>query len=268
MAKHRHESAEQSLVPVLIEPREEAVVDGSQVTFSWKPIEGAREYRLQVAADPAFEEIVLDKTTSRQTSLDVTDAFPTDESTYYWRVVARDAEGRFHGNDNIESFISGTATDTASRIESPDEKEEYGPAERLVRGAAAEAAAEVTGEERFEEEAEELGVEHEGVEASQILGLTLAIAFALAISIVALFQYFSITAQATRSAAVGMSGYPELRENRLEATRKLTEYGVLSGESDRYRIPIDRAMELMANEAMQVQDGRQYSEELPLLPEN
>lgn len=268
MAKEKNQSREQSPVPVLIGPREEAVVDGSQVTFSWNPVEGVREYRVQVSSDASFEDIILDRTTGDRTHLEVSDAFALDEETYYWRVLARGSDGRVHGEDNVETFISGTATDRASLIESPDQEEEYGPAERLFKGAAVEAAAEVTGAETYEEEEAELGVEHEGVEAGQILGLTLAIAAALALSIVALFQYFNITAQTTRNAAAGISGYPELRENRFESMRKLSEYGVLAGESDRYRIPIERAMELMANETHRNQEGLSYSAELPLLPED
>ncbi len=266
MSKKKNESTERSLVPVLIEPREEAVVDGSHVTFSWNPAEGARDYRVQVALDASFDETILDKATGGETRLEVRDVFPSDERTYFWRALARGEDGTLHGEDNVESFISGTATDHASHIESPDQEEEFGPAERLVKGAAAEAAAEVTGDEKYEEEEEALGVEHEGVEASQILGLTLAIAAAIALSIVALFQYFNITAQNTRNAAVGISGYPELRENRFETRRKLSEYAVVAGRPDRYRIPIERAMDLMANEAYRDQDGETYSTELPLLP--
>jgi len=267
MAEKANESTEHSKVPVLVDPREEEVVDGRTVAFSWKPATGAEDYRVQVAADPSFEELIVDEAVGPRTHFTIEDAFPTDERTYFWRVIARGRDGRLHGIDNIESFISGNATDQAQQFKAPDQDEEFGPIEGLVRGATAEVAAEVTGEEKYSEEEKELGVEHEGVEAAQILGLTLAIAVAIGLSIFALFQYFNLTAQATRYEAAGMSGYPELRENRFEALRKLSEYAAVQGEPDRYRIPINDAIELMANEVYRGQDESAYSSELPLLPQ-
>lgn len=267
MAKNKSESEEQSTVPVLMAPREEAVVDGERVVFTWRPADDIQEYRVQVSADPSFDDVLLDQATDRRTSLVVEDAFLTDERTYFWRVIAKDKEGSLHGEDNIESFISRSASDEAAHIKSPDQEEEYGPVEGLVKGAAVEVAAEVSSDEKFDEQAESLGVEQEGVEAAQILGLTVAVAVALALSIFGLFHYFNITAATARFDAAGISGYPELRENRFDAQRKLSGYAVTDGEADRYRIPIDRAMELMANEAYSDQDGRDYSAELPLLPQ-
>ena len=267
MTKKANEATEHSRVPTLVGPREEDVIDGRRVAFSWMPAGDAVDYRVQVAADQSFEELIVDEPTGRRTNLTLEDAFPTDEKTYFWRVIARDQHGVLHGEDNIESFISGTATDQASHYKAPDQDEKYGPVEGLFKGAAVEVAAEVTGDEKYAEEEEDLGVEHEGVEAAQILGLTLAIAMALALSIVALFQYFNITAQSARFEAAGMSGYPTLRENNFDALQKLSGFAAVEGEADRYRIPIDHAIELMANEAYLNENGAAYSTELSLLPE-
>lgn len=267
MTKKAKEATEHSRVPTLVGPREEDVIDGKRVAFSWMPAGDAVDYRVQVAADQSFEELIVDEPTGRRTNLTLEDAFPTDEKTYFWRVIARDQNGALHGEDNIESFISGTATDQASHFKAPDQDEEYGPVEGLFKGAAVEVAAEVTGDEKYTEEEEDLGVEHEGIEAAQILGLTLAIAMALALAIFALFQYFNITAQSARFEAAGISGYPALRENNFEALQKLSGFAAVEGEEDRYRIPIDHAIELMANEAYLNQDGAAYSTELSLLPE-
>lgn len=255
-----------SRVPVLVAPREEAVVDGQDVTFTWEPVKEARTYTVQVAADSSFKDVVHEEVAGSHTSIKVKDAFPADESTYFWRVLSRDKDGRTHGGDNIESFISGTPTDLATYARSPDQREDFGPVGELARAARAEAGREITQDPKYVSQEIKLGVEHEGVEAGQIIGFALATAVALVLSIFALFQYFDVTAESVRFEMAGMSGYPELRESRFEATRKLSQYGAVENEADRFRIPIDRAMELMANEAHQDTTGSTYSRELDLVP--
>lgn len=257
---------EHSKVPVLIAPREEAVVDGAEVTFTWKPAPGAKTYTVQIAADSAFRNIIHEEQAGSHTSIVVKDAAPTDQGTYFWRVLTRDAEGKVRGHDNIESFLSVESEVFARRMKSPDQVEEYGPVGQLARAARAEAAREITQDPRYLSEEIKLGVEHEGVESGQIIGLVLAVAVALVFSIFGLVKYFNITAEEVRYEVAGLSGYPELRENRLQASQRLTQYGAAEGEENRYRIPIDRAIELMANEAYQNPAGETYSRELELLP--
>lgn len=256
---------EKSRVPVLVSPREETIVDGRRIRFVWNAVEGATRYRLQIAASPSFEDVMYEADVGGKTEHVVENELPTDEDTYYWRIVAEDADGLTHGEDNVESFISGTSDDEDLQLASPDAEEEYGPAEGLFRRAKDEATAEVTGVPRYVDEASEFGVEHEGIEAGQILGFTLATAVALGLAIFTLFQYVHIVSGDTRFTAAGTSGYPELREAELEATRQLTQYGVVDAEENVYRIPIDRAIELMANEARQSEG--EYSDELNLQPE-
>ncbi len=260
------ESSAKSKVPVLIEPTEEAVVDGSRVAFAWEPLDGARSYTVQVAAEPSFKDIVHEEQAGKHTSIEVRNVFPTDEATYFWRVLSRDADGSIHGADNIESFISGTSADSAQGMKSPDQSEDVGPLGQLTRAARAEAGREISQDPRFISEEIKLGVEHEGVQASQIIGFVLAVAVALALSIVVLIQYFAITAGTVRFESAGLSGYPELQETRLQAIQKLSQYGAVEGASDRYRIPIDRAMELEANEAYENSGTQSYSDELDLMP--
>ncbi len=92
-------------------------------------------------------------------------------------------------------------------------------------------------------------VEQEGIEAGQILGFVVVIAFLIGLAVVALFQYTDLTAQEALVKATDQSAYPELEEIRLHATMLLTQYEVLAGTEGRYRIPIGRAMELTAQEA-------------------
>jgi hypothetical protein len=60
----------------------------SQPTFRWTDVEGAREYRLQVAQDPSFGEL-LDDVTTASTSYTSSTTYPAD-SLLYWRVRAND----------------------------------------------------------------------------------------------------------------------------------------------------------------------------------
>ena len=92
-------------------------------------------------------------------------------------------------------------------------------------------------------------VEQEGIEAGQILGFVVMIAFLIGLAVVALFQYTDLTAQEVLVETTDQSTYPELEEVRLHAAVLLTQYEALAGPEERYRIPIARAMELMAQEA-------------------
>ncbi len=92
-------------------------------------------------------------------------------------------------------------------------------------------------------------VEQEGIEAGQILGFVIVIAVLIGLAVVALFQYTDLTAQEVLVEATDQGVYPELDEIRLHATVLLTQYEALAGTEGRYRIPIVRAMELMAQEA-------------------
>lgn len=256
-----HQEA-QSRVPVLVAPRAETVVDGRSVTFEWNPAPQARRYRLEISETPDFEHPIYEAATD-STQHVVENAFALDEATYYWRIIAIDANGGMHGQDNVESFIS--ASPEQLDLVSPDEEEDMGPAARLFRGAATQAAAEATQHPRYVEEAAEIGVQHEGIEAGQILGFILATVVALGLTIFALIGYVDIATQTVRAAAAGASGYPERTQLELQGTRALTQYGVVDAEQGIYRIPIDRAIELMANEARERSAG-DYSSEVNLLP--
>lgn len=270
MAQQHDTAPEESRIPVLVFPRRETVVDGRAVTFEWRPIPHARAHRLQIAADAGFETIVLDEDVSGRDAFEVADTFSTDGQTYFWRILAEDEQGHVRGQDNIESFVGGTGAEAAQydrQVTGAEEEEAYGPVGGLVRGAATEAAAEVTGDEYFFRKEVEMGVAHEGIAAGQILAIIGAIVLALVLIVVALIQYTQITAQQVRYSAVGLSGYPELRESRTQAVRELSEYGVVDAEEGIYRVPIERAIELMANEAYQQQD-QGWTRELTLVPQD
>lgn len=254
-----------SLAPRLVAPREEAVINGKEVTFVWMGNDAITGYTLQVAADRLFEDVVFEKEVGYATSFTVSGRFITDDRTYFWRVFGLDKQGRWHGEEIIESFISGTREDVALHTVSPDRREELGPVAELFRATSVEAAAEVTGAPEYFEQEAQMGVAHEGIEAGQIIAIALAILVSLGIIAVIVMQWTSIVAIEVQRASVGMSGYPELRENKAEAVRLLNQYDVVEGEPGQYRIPIERAIDLMVNEAYGEQ-GRTYSSELPLRP--
>jgi hypothetical protein len=274
--------------PTLVAPREEAVIDGSAVTFVWEPVEEATEYYLEVASDTTFETLVYEENVGDVTSVTIADVFPTDEATYYWRIFSRNAAGESHG-DVVESFISGTpdeATESlvipdeaegfgplaavaspsqTERPVSPDQEEEAGPLPGLLKANVAEVAAEVTGaEEAYEAEAA-LGVQHEGVGAASILGFILAVIAAIAAAVIVVFFWSGFVAEETARKAASGVNYPELRQVEATADEQLEQYKILNDAEGVYRIPIDRAMELMVNETYR-QPGT-YSPELQLLPE-
>ena len=245
--------------PALNAPREAAVVDGASVTFRWEPVQDALRYQLQIARDAAFQELVLERVVEGEASTVVEGEFETDGELFYWRVLAGNDEGWSSG-DHVESFVSGTAEMAATHVARPDER--MGPYPELIRSASVEAAAEVTGEEKYFEEEAALGVEHEGVEAGQILGIALAIAAAIVMIVITLFQWTRIVETEARAAATGISGYPELREVEMQAEQMLRRYGVVDPGAGTYQIPIDRAMDLVVREAQQDTDTS-YSRAIP-----
>lgn len=255
--------------PVLLAPREEHVVSGEDVTFDWEPVETAVEYRLQVAADTAFEDLVLDRSTGTETSAVISEDFPEDHRTFYWRVLVRNEAG-WGGADRIESFLSVTPEEAAKFLDRPDDEEDLGPGAELVKAAGVEAAAETTGDEDLKAQELAYGVEGEGVEASQILGLVLAVVLALILIIVLLFLWTGFTQRQAEEIVVTTSEYPELRETEITAAQQLSQYEIISEEEGVYRIPIERAIDLVAEEQYregQYRAGRgNYLPERPLLP--
>jgi hypothetical protein len=73
--------------PDLLLPEDGASDVPPNVAFSWRALSGAMSYRLQVATDLAFSNIILDQTGLTATSFSPASALQTD-TRYYWRVVA------------------------------------------------------------------------------------------------------------------------------------------------------------------------------------
>ena len=73
--------------PALLLPEDGASDVPPNVAFSWQALPGAMSYRLQVATDLAFSNIILDQAGLTATSFSPASALQTD-TRYYWRVAA------------------------------------------------------------------------------------------------------------------------------------------------------------------------------------
>ena len=238
--------------PRLVAPREASVVNGNAVTFVWEPVEDAEEYILQVASDAKFNTLVIDENVEQQTAVTVGGYFPTDEQTFFWRVLAVSGDIVSPG-ERVESFIAADEAEAEKHLATPQADETMGPVTELVRAASADVSAKMLEPtDRFEEE-KEIGVAYEGIAAGQILSIALSILVVVGIAVVVLFNWFNTTSAATQDATVNADQYTNLRETEAEAERQLGQYEVLNEQEGVYRIPIDRAMDQIATQSYREQ---------------
>ena len=93
------------------------------------------------------------------------------------------------------------------------------------------------------------GVEEEGVAALRILGFSVVGVLILAVLVMVAMQLARTEFRTTGAEVVTSTGYPALVEARIAGQELLTQYGVADAEAGRFRIPVDRAIDLMVNEA-------------------
>lgn len=90
-------------------------------------------------------------------------------------------------------------------------------------------------------------IEPEGLSFSAIFG-SMAVSVVVVIGlIIAGWAYAEVKFQESKMLAVTTTGYPTVHENHTMGAAKLMSYG--KGENGRYIIPIERAMELEAQDA-------------------
>lgn len=111
------------------------------------------------------------------------------------------------------------------------------------------------------------GVESENMDATGIVRVVFAVAALVVVIVIAVFQIVNLEVQdvrlATASAAMD-SG--TLKDLQLAAIQKLNRYEPVAGADGTYRIPIERAMELMANESYD-RRASSYTSEMTLIGE-
>jgi len=229
--------------PTPVAPRDASNVDGTEVTFVWEAVENVDEYRLQVAPTARFEDLVVDESVGSETAVTVGNTFSTDDETYFWRVRSLNQVG-VSENDPIESFVS-VSPDEVEDIVGPDGG---GPITGLARADQEDNLQHVfEPADRFEREKEQ-GVAYEGVAASQIMTVSVAILLVVMVAVAVIFSWYGQVAQETEAAASGPQTYERLQRPDQEAAQRLTEYGVVDEEEQTYHIPIDRAMEIVDRE--------------------
>lgn len=250
--------------PFLVFPTESAVLDGSSVTFRWDPVATATGYRLEVSDQQDFSSLTVEEEVGTATWHTVEGAFALNRTLYYWRVVAHRADGE-HLGDIVESFISTTAADAAEGHLRPSRAEKLGPLAEMITGGSEDLlylhSREVGSDsgpidlqaadtESFYSGEEVVGVEHEGLEFGQIWKVIYVVIGVVLAVIVALFFWTRIEIDSARVERAAESVPAQLRNLEAEATLELTSYGVVDAENGLYRIPIDRAMELLVDESL------------------
>lgn len=249
-------ASEKSHSPSLITPVDADSVDGSEVTFVWSSVEGADSYRLQVAETARFDTLLVDADVGAETAVTIGNQLPTDGQTLFWRVRAG-SEGAWEAESAVESVIVTTEAEAEHEVPSPPSEEE--PVTELARAARQEATVESFDfEDQFEKE-KERGVAYEGVAASQIIGISASIIAVVLVAVAILFGWFGQVSQSAKDTAVQQQKYREIQQAEMEATQQLQQYGVIDEEAGTYRMPIDRAMDLIATE--EYQKRRQQAEQ-------
>ncbi|GAB5533832.1 MAG: hypothetical protein Rubg2KO_00810 [Rubricoccaceae bacterium] len=138
------------------------------------------------------------------------------------------------------------ATPTSGEALPPELEEANGPLPGLVNAAKLEVEAEVTGDASAEALLAQMGVEDEGLESGQLVGMILAIVVSVAALAFALIYLFIIPLQQQTAdeAEVGAE-YPELASVTAAGESQITDYRTVDGG---YGIPIERAMEVLATQ--------------------
>ena len=159
-----------------------------------------------------------------------------------------------HRGEPLPPPQEGQRPEADSDIVRPEEEEPNGPLEGLLHAAATEVKAKTHAPEEASEadiEAMRLGVEDEGIESSQIMGLviaTIAAIAALVLFIVFLFYIPTVDSSRSDAADVPSDRYEELRESRAEALSLIGQYATNPSDSSRYLIPVEAAMERIVSQ--------------------
>ncbi|MBT8399640.1 MAG: hypothetical protein KJO98_04125 [Rhodothermia bacterium] len=113
----------------------------------------------------------------------------------------------------------------------------------------------------------EAGVESEDMDAAGIVRVVFGVAALVVVIVIAVFQIVNLEVQDVRLATASEAADTgALKDLQLAAIQKLNRYEPVAGAEGTFRIPIDRALELMANESYD-RPASDYSNEMILLRE-
>jgi hypothetical protein len=230
--------------PDLVAPRNATAIYGQKATFAWNPSREADRYRIQIAKTAQFDDPVVDEEVGNETAVTVGNQLPTDGEPFFWRVIA----GSYAGWGEPSAVESFTATTEAAAEQDLLAEAEAGPVTGLARAAKREVTRRVFAfEDRLEQE-KERGVAYEGIAASQIMAIAVSILVVILVAVVVLFGWYGQVAQDAQSELTSTDNYQLLQETRTQQQEALSQYGVVDEEAGVYRIPIDRAMDVVAAE--------------------
>lgn len=233
--------------PSLVAPADAVTVFGRKVTFAWDASSGADRYRLEIAETSRFEDPVVDAEVGNETAVTVGNQLPTTGETFFWRVRAGSDDG-WSEPSSVESFIAATEDEAEQDLLA---EPEAGPVTGLARASTRDVRSGLpTIDDRIKQE-KKRGVAYEGVAASQIMGIAVSILVVILIAVVVIFGWYGQVAQETQANLTDERNYELLQETRTEANTGLSQYGVVDEEEGIYRIPIDRAMDVIATEEYQ-----------------
>ncbi len=159
-----------------------------------------------------------------------------------------------HSGKPVPKPLEGMRPEAAQNPDvRPEQDEPGGPLGGLLGASATQATESVPGVDAPTEALpgdadaallEQMGVEQEGIESGQLLGLVLAVLFGIAALTIVLISLFYLPyRQQVGTQANDVTAYPELEQSRTDALAKLHQY---ARADSTYQMPIDQAMSVVA----------------------
>ena len=136
----------------------------------------------------------------------------------------------------------------ANPIARPEQDEESGPLGGLVAASAAQASAEAKPNPDPATDADaallaSMGVEEEGIESGQMLGLVASVIVAIvSLVVILIFLFYLPFRQQVDETASNIGQYPELEQVQTDGLLKTQQYALVDSV---YRVPVDNAMSLV-----------------------
>ena len=253
--------------PILVAPRLEQRVSPDALMLRWEPVANAERYTVEVATDTAFGNVVVATDAGSDTEITLAGVFAADRTTYFWRVRAHAGDLSSPGQ-HVESFMAEDRAeihveDAKGASEQMKDTQHLGPIAELTSSMATTVAHEVTAwsDEAWADELTAEGVEPEGMEAGQILGIAVAVLVSLFVISFIVYNWKGTEQDKARFAASSSAinptvpRYPVLMQADADAANALDGYEVLDASAGTYRIPIDQAIQIMANAYAQQSDS-------------
>lgn len=93
----------------LLTPTNGGIAQGSALDLRWRGPVGTDGYRVQIAQDERFEQVILDTEIPSTDSLTVLEMLPENGSSFYWRVQPQ-SKRQAHAWSSAFSFTSASST--------------------------------------------------------------------------------------------------------------------------------------------------------------